>query len=104
MRTYVAQTRSVADFNQLPIPYRVVATDMLSGNMVTREQLIGPVRLISCSNDVPLPASRKRIRSGRITLFMAESGCRRLMCTTASTRSPRDSQPTPVPLRGRALS
>jgi NTE family protein len=34
MRTYVAQTRSVADFNQLPIPYRAVATDMLSGNMV----------------------------------------------------------------------
>jgi NTE family protein len=34
LRTYVAKARSVSDFNQLPIPYRAVATDMLSGTMV----------------------------------------------------------------------
>jgi NTE family protein len=34
LRTYVASARSVSDFNQLPIPYRAVATDMLSGRMV----------------------------------------------------------------------
>ena len=34
LRTYVAQARGVADFDRLPIPYRAVATDMLSGNMV----------------------------------------------------------------------
>src|SRR5215469_4343117 len=31
LRTYVAQARSVPDFNRLPIPYRAVATDMLTG-------------------------------------------------------------------------
>jgi len=34
LRTYVAKARAVDDFNKLPIPYRAVATDMLSGNMV----------------------------------------------------------------------
>ena len=34
LRAYVANARSVADFNNLPIPYRAVATDMLTGNMV----------------------------------------------------------------------
>jgi len=34
LRAYVAQARGVADFDRLPIPYRAVATDMLSGNMV----------------------------------------------------------------------
>jgi len=34
LRTYVAKARSVSDFNKLPIPYRAVATDMLSGTMV----------------------------------------------------------------------
>ena len=34
LRSYVARARSVADFNKLPIPYRAVATDMLTGNMV----------------------------------------------------------------------
>jgi NTE family protein len=34
LRSYVAQARSVADFDRLPIPYRAVATDMLTGNMV----------------------------------------------------------------------
>jgi NTE family protein len=34
LRRYVAKARSVADFNKLPIPYRAVATDMLTGNMV----------------------------------------------------------------------
>ena len=34
LRTFVARARSVADFDQLPIPYRAVATDMLTGNMV----------------------------------------------------------------------
>ena len=34
LRAYVAKARAVADFDRLPIPYRAVATDMLSGNMV----------------------------------------------------------------------
>ena len=34
LRTYVAQARTVNDFDRLPIPYRAVATDMLSGTMV----------------------------------------------------------------------
>jgi len=34
LRTYVAQARGVSDFDTLPIPYRAVATDMLTGNMV----------------------------------------------------------------------
>lgn len=34
LRSYVAQARSVADFDELPIPYRAVATDMLTGDMV----------------------------------------------------------------------
>lgn len=34
LRRYVAEARSVADFDKLPIPYRAVATDMLTGNMV----------------------------------------------------------------------
>jgi NTE family protein len=34
LRSYVAKARAVADFDRLPIPYRAVATDMLSGNMV----------------------------------------------------------------------
>jgi NTE family protein len=34
LRSYVAKARSVADFNKLPIPFRAVATDMLTGNMV----------------------------------------------------------------------
>jgi NTE family protein len=34
LRTYVAQARMVADFDHLPIPFRAVATDMISGRMV----------------------------------------------------------------------
>src|SRR6516165_5147781 len=34
LRSYVAQARTVADFDRLPIPYRAVATDMLTGDMV----------------------------------------------------------------------
>jgi NTE family protein len=34
LRTYVAQARAVEDFDKLPIPYRAVATDMISGTMV----------------------------------------------------------------------
>ena len=34
LRSYVARARTVPDFDQLPIPYRAVATDMLTGNMV----------------------------------------------------------------------
>ena len=34
LRSYVAKARGVVDFDQLPIPYRAVATDMLSGDMV----------------------------------------------------------------------
>jgi NTE family protein len=38
LRRFVARARSVADFNRLPIPYRAVATDMLSGNMVVLDR------------------------------------------------------------------
>lgn len=34
LRSYVARARTVSDFDELPIPYRAVATDMLSGDMV----------------------------------------------------------------------
>src|SRR5215469_9470603 len=34
LRSYVAKARAVADFDRLPIPYRAVATDMLTGKMV----------------------------------------------------------------------
>jgi NTE family protein len=34
LRSYVARARTVSDFNKLPIPYRAVATDMLTGDMV----------------------------------------------------------------------
>jgi NTE family protein len=34
LRAYVAQVRTVEQFDDLPIPYRAVATDMLSGTMV----------------------------------------------------------------------
>jgi len=34
LRAYVAKARAVADFDRLPIPYRAVATDMLTGKMV----------------------------------------------------------------------
>jgi NTE family protein len=34
LRAYVARSRTVADFDKLPIPYRAVATDMVTGNMV----------------------------------------------------------------------
>ena len=34
LRTYVARARAQADFDRLPIPFRAVATDMLSGRMV----------------------------------------------------------------------
>jgi len=34
LRSYVAQARGVSNFDQLPIPYRAVATDMVSGQMV----------------------------------------------------------------------
>jgi NTE family protein len=38
LRSYVARGRMVADFNKLPIPFRAVATDMLTGNMVVLDQ------------------------------------------------------------------
>ena len=34
LRSYVARARMVPDFDQLPIPYRAVATDMVTGDMV----------------------------------------------------------------------
>ena len=34
LRSYVANSRSQSDFSKLPIPYRAVATDMVSGDMV----------------------------------------------------------------------
>jgi NTE family protein len=38
LRSYVARARTVPDFDQLPIPYRAVATDMLTGNMVVLDR------------------------------------------------------------------
>ena len=38
LRTFVAQARMVPDFDQLPIPYRAVATDMVTGKMVVLSQ------------------------------------------------------------------
>jgi NTE family protein len=38
LRTYVARARSVPDFNKLPIPFRAVATDMVTGNMVVLDR------------------------------------------------------------------
>jgi len=34
LRGFVAKARSQSDFDRLPIPYRAVATDMVTGNMV----------------------------------------------------------------------
>jgi NTE family protein len=34
LRTYVARSRAQTDFDKLPIPFRAVATDMVSGKMV----------------------------------------------------------------------
>jgi NTE family protein len=34
LRSYVARSRTVSDFNKLPIPFRAVATDMMTGDMV----------------------------------------------------------------------
>ena len=34
LRTYVARARAVSDFNKLPIPFRAVSTDMVSGKMI----------------------------------------------------------------------
>lgn len=34
LRTYVAHARTVVDFDRLPIPFRAVSTDMVSGKMV----------------------------------------------------------------------
>ena len=38
LRTYVANARSVSQFDKLPIPYRAVATDMVTGKMVVIDQ------------------------------------------------------------------
>ena len=34
LRAYVARARTVSDFDKLPIPFRAVATDMMTGDMV----------------------------------------------------------------------
>jgi NTE family protein len=38
LRTYVAQARMVSAFDELPIPFRAVATDMVTGEMVALDQ------------------------------------------------------------------
>ncbi|HET7812327.1 MAG TPA: patatin-like phospholipase family protein [Steroidobacteraceae bacterium] len=38
LRTYVANARSVSQFDKLPIPYRAVATDMVTGRMVVLDK------------------------------------------------------------------
>jgi NTE family protein len=38
LRSYVANARSVSNFDQLAIPYRAVATDMVSGQMVVLDR------------------------------------------------------------------
>ena len=37
LRGYVAKSRTVTDFDKLPIPFRAVATDMMTGDMVVLE-------------------------------------------------------------------
>ena len=34
LRSYVARARTVSDFDKLPIPFRAVATDMMTGDMI----------------------------------------------------------------------
>ena len=38
LRSYVARSRTVSDFDKLPIPFRAVATDMVSGDMVVLDK------------------------------------------------------------------
>jgi NTE family protein len=38
LRGYVARSRTVADFDKLPIPFRAVATDMITGDMVVLDR------------------------------------------------------------------
>jgi NTE family protein len=38
LRTYVANARAVSQFDKLPIPYRAVATDMVTGKMVVLDK------------------------------------------------------------------
>ncbi|MDP9198343.1 MAG: patatin-like phospholipase family protein, partial [Pseudomonadota bacterium] len=38
LRGYVARSRTVSDFNKLPIPFRAVATDMITGDMVVLDR------------------------------------------------------------------
>jgi NTE family protein len=38
LRSYVASARLETDFNKLPIPYRAVATDMVTGSMIVLDQ------------------------------------------------------------------
>src|SRR6187549_958206 len=38
LRTYVANARSTSQFDKLPIPYRAVATDMVTGQMVVLDK------------------------------------------------------------------
>ncbi len=38
LRSYVAKARGVSNFDQLPIPYRAVATDMVTGQMVVLDR------------------------------------------------------------------
>jgi len=38
LRSYVARARAQTDFDKLPIPYRAVATDMISGKMVVLDR------------------------------------------------------------------
>jgi NTE family protein len=38
LRGYVAKSRTVTDFDKLPIPFRAVATDMMTGDMVVLDR------------------------------------------------------------------
>jgi NTE family protein len=38
LRAYVARSRTVSDFDKLPIPFRAVATDMVSGDMIVLDK------------------------------------------------------------------
>jgi NTE family protein len=38
LRAYVARSRAVSDFDRLPIPFRAVATDMMTGDMVVLDR------------------------------------------------------------------
>lgn len=65
LRTYVARARSVPDFDRLPIPFRAVATDMVTGDMAVLER--GDLALAMRAS-MAIPGVFAPVRSGRSVL------------------------------------